>query len=243
MTLIGLISDVHATPEPVAQALRIFRNAGVKQVLCAGDVAGYSQPGFARSGSSRSDSSQPDYGAQLEATISLIDQPFCHTIIGNHDLSDLSKYEQADDNTEQQVKHGSLSGQSLSFLKQLPACYQMESEGKSLYMVHAQPPDGYHGGIKLLDKNGLLIPQQLTLWSERLQSFDYDVLVVGHTHQVFAEYLGDTLVINPGSSVFNNSCAILRLPEMSVEMIPLSGKEITRTWNWGQHVINGGQSH
>ncbi len=41
MTLIGLISDVHASPEPVAEALQIFEKAGVEQVLCAGDIAGY----------------------------------------------------------------------------------------------------------------------------------------------------------------------------------------------------------
>ncbi len=41
MALIGLISDVHASPEPVAEALAIFSRAGVDQVLCAGDIAGY----------------------------------------------------------------------------------------------------------------------------------------------------------------------------------------------------------
>ncbi len=106
-------------------------------------------------------------------------------------------------------------------------------------MVHAQPPEGCHGGIKLLDKHGLIMPERVKQWSETLRSFDYDVLVIGHTHQVFAETLGNTLVINPGSSVFNNSCAILRLPEMAVEMIPLSGKKIEHTWNWGEHVIYG----
>jgi predicted phosphodiesterase len=39
------------------------------------------------------------------------------------------------------------------------------------------------------------------------------VLVVGHTHQVFAETVGGVLVVNPGSSAFNHSCAILSLPD------------------------------
>ena len=108
-------------------------------------------------------------------------------------------------------------------------------------MVHAQPPDGCHGGIKLLDKEGQLQADKVAQWAEKLQSFDYDVLVVGHTHQVYAELIGDTLVVNPGSSVFNNCCAILRLPEMTVEMLPLSGKTIEKTWNWGEHVIYGKQ--
>ncbi|MDT8281335.1 MAG: metallophosphoesterase family protein [Gammaproteobacteria bacterium] len=216
MTLIGLISDVHATPEPVAEALRIFEKVGVKQVLCAGDIAGYMD--------------------QLDETITLLEESHCQTVTGNHDLLYIDHHDTGDDETDPDNKSDI---HTLSFLKRLPVSYQALIEGKHLYMVHAQPPDGCHGGIKLLDKNGLIIPERVTQWSETLQSFDYDVLVIGHTHQVFAEILGNTLVINPGSSVFNNSCAILRLPEMTVEMIPLSGKKIEPTWNWGEHVIYG----
>jgi predicted phosphodiesterase len=81
---------------------------------------------------------------------------------------------------------------------------------------------------------------RLEQWAETLSSFDYDILIVGHTHQVFVEKIADMLVINPGSTVFNNCCAILRLPEMSVELYPLAGKKIERTWNWGEHVIYAG---
>lgn len=210
MTLIGLISDVHAAPEPVAEALQLFEKAGVERVLCAGDIAGYMD--------------------QLDATITLLEESNCQTIIGNHDLKYLDHHDEVDSATDHRAH---------SFLKQLPATYQTSIEGKRLYMVHAQPPEGCHGGIKLLDKNGKILPERVTQWSQTLQSFDHDVLVVGHTHQVFSQYLGDTLVINPGSSVFNHCCAILRLPEMTVEMLPLSGKQIELTWNWGEHVIYG----
>lgn len=210
MTLIGLISDVHAAPEPVAEALRLFEKAGVERILCAGDIAGYQD--------------------QLDATITLLEESNCQTIMGNHDLKYLDHHDEFDTATDHRAH---------SFLKRLPAIYQTSIEGKRLYMVHAQPPEGCHGGIKLLDKNGKILPERVMQWSQTLQSFDHDVLVVGHTHQVFAEYLGDTLVINPGSSVFNHCCAILRLPEMTVEMLPLSGKQIERTWNWGEHVIYG----
>ena len=38
---VGLISDVHATPDPVSEALTIFQHEGVDTILCAGDIAGY----------------------------------------------------------------------------------------------------------------------------------------------------------------------------------------------------------
>ncbi|HHJ34359.1 MAG TPA: metallophosphoesterase [Gammaproteobacteria bacterium] len=205
MALIGLISDVHATPEPVAEALSIFAEAGVTQILCAGDIAGYME--------------------QLDATIQLLIGSHCQSVTGNHDRS--------------YIDHAGAVPETdaLRFLKQLPRSYETIIEGKKLFMVHAQPPDGYHGGIKLLDKQGIVQPANLALWRQKLQPFDYDVLVVGHTHQVFAEHIGDSFVINPGSSVFNHSCAILSLPEMTVRFFPLSGKTIEKTWNWGEHMI------
>jgi putative phosphoesterase len=205
MALIGLISDVHAAPEPVAEALAIFANAGVSQVFCAGDIAGYMD--------------------QLDETIKLLVENDCQTIMGNHDLLYIDHH---DDESEDNA---------IDFLKHLPTTIETIIEGKSVYMVHAQPPDECHGGIKLLDKTGQVQTDRVELWAGRLQSFNHDVLIVGHTHQVFAEVIAGTLVINPGSSVFNNCCAILRLPEMTVEMLPINGKAIEKTWNWGEHVI------
>lgn len=211
MALIGLISDVHAAPEPVAQALAIFKQAGIDRVFCAGDIAGYMD--------------------KLTPTIKLLVDNGCQTIMGNHDLLYLEHNgdEPTDGPTEE----------AIAYLKALPTSYETVIEGKSVLMVHAQPPDGCHGGIKLLDKNGELLPDKLELWAKELKSFNYDVLIVGHTHQVFVEQIGDTLVVNPGSTVFNNCCAILRLPELTVELFELNGKPIQKTWNWGEHVIYG----
>ena len=39
-TRIGLISDVHATPEPVAEALALFKSQAVDEIFCLGDIAG-----------------------------------------------------------------------------------------------------------------------------------------------------------------------------------------------------------
>ena len=167
------------------------------------------------------------YMDQLDETIKLLVENDCQTIMGNHDLLYIDHHEDDAENS------------AINFLKQLPATFETVIAGKSVYMVHAQPPDGCHGGIKLLDKSGQVQTDRIEQWSETLQSFDYDVLIVGHTHQVFVEWIANTLVVNPGSSVFNNCCAILRLPEMTVELFALSGKEIEKTWNWGEHVIYG----
>lgn len=207
MTLIGLISDVHALPAPVAEALSIFAREGVSEIFCAGDIAGYHQ--------------------QLQETVALLEDNDVQTIVGNHDLHYLEKHADA------------AASRETDFLRELPRSISTVIEDRSLYMVHAKPPDACHGGIKLLDRNGVLIPDLVDHWTKKFQSFEHDILIVGHTHQVFAEQMGDTLVINPGSSAFNHCCAILRLPEMTVELFALSGKPIEPTWNWGEYMIHG----
>ena len=111
---------------------------------------------------------------------------------------------------------------------------------KRLYMVHGQPPDDCHVGIKLLNKQGDIRPEQVAFWEDALKTLDCDVLVVGHTHQVFAEQVGEMLVVNPGSSAFNHSCAVLNLAEMTVQVFPLSGKEIEKTWSWSNYMLGRG---
>jgi len=43
--------------------------------------------------------------------------------------------------------------------------------------------------------------------------------------------------VNPGSSAFNHSCAILHLPQMTMQVFPLSGKAIEKNWIWSDHVM------
>ncbi len=199
-TKIGLISDPHAAPEPVREALSIFQTEGVDTIICAGDIAGYND--------------------ELEQTIGLLIDNKIPTIIGNHDHNYLETHRE-----EQETKH-------YQFLNDLPVILEYSIEGKSVYVVHAQPPDSQHGGIKLLDIEGNVLPDRKQLWSQQLAGFESDILIVGHTHQVFAELLGDVFVINPGSTVYNHSCAILSLPDMTVQFFGLSNKTLLKLWNW-----------
>lgn len=214
MASIGLISDVHAAAEPLEEALTIFRREAVDQIYCLGDIAGYND--------------------ELVATISLLQASDCNSIIGNHDISYIMKTNaEKGDDPDLDI--------SASYLQQLPSVIDTVIEGKSIYMVHAEPPEACHGGIKLRDKTGEIVDDRVEMWTEKLRGFDHDILLVGHTHQVYIERLGETLVINPGSTVFNHCCMILHLPEMQVDTFPLSGKSVERTWNWGEHVIYANQ--
>ncbi len=198
---IGLISDVHATPAPVQEALEIFKEQGVDRIFCAGDIAGY--------------------GDGLAETISLIEENGSRSILGNHDVWYLDRHSKD--------KHSD----AVSFFNTLPYVIRLTIEGKKLYFVHASPSQSLEKGIHLLNENGHVISDRKKIWEDHLKNFEYDVLIVGHTHQVFAEKLGNTLVINPGSTKFNHTCAILSLPDMTCQVVPLSGKDPVAVWNWG----------
>ena len=200
-TRIGLISDVHATPHPLKDALEIFTQEGIETILCAGDIAGY--------------------GPDLQQTVELLVANGCRSILGNHDLWWLKDFAVEE--------HGPIE----AYLRQLPVVDELCVEGRKIAMVHGSPPASVMEGVKLFDENGAMIQDLREEWSEKLRGFSADVLVVGHTHQVFAEQLGDVLVINPGSARFNHTCAILHLPELKVEFLPLGGKEPEMVWNWG----------
>lgn len=199
-TRIGLVSDVHAAPTALSEALAIFEHKQVDKIICAGDIAGYFEA--------------------LEATIELLVESNCSSIAGNHDKAFIEAHA---DETETLPYR---------FIDALPETLEFEIEDRHVYVVHAHPPASQHGGIKLLDVDGNLIPEQLAHWQQQLQDTDYDVLIVGHTHQVYAQRIGDVMLINPGSSVFNHSCAILELPSMQVEFFSLEGRDILKSWNF-----------
>ena len=200
-TRIGLISDVHASPDALADALKIFTRKRVDDILCAGDIAGYYD--------------------HLLPTIELLERAHCRAIVGNHDQSYLHAH--CDQTVTRECR----------YLQSLPETLELTVEGKQVYCVHAEPPSAQHEGIKLLDQSGSVIAERKTLWHDKLKDFEPDILVVGHTHQVFAEWLGDTLVINPGSSAFNHSCMILSLPDLKIREFALGGREIVKCWNFG----------
>ena len=167
------------------------------------------------------------YGTELEQTVDLLIGGGCETIPGNHDLWYLDS--PADGKSERVV----------AFFEKLPLWLELTLEGKRVYLVHASPPQSLMEGITLLDEHARVLTSRKERWTDALAGSEFDVLVVGHTHQVFAEQLGNVLVINPGSTKFNHTCAILSLPEMEFQLFPLSNKTPVHTWNWGMIQKNG----
>ena len=196
---IGLISDVHATPKPLREALEQLSQQGAEMILCAGDIAGY--------------------GSELDSTIDLLTGYDCLCVCGNHDRWYIEE-------------HGAADRASL-FLSSLPHTIDMKIKGREVFMVHGSPFDVLHEGIRLRDETGKFLPEECAEWSNKLSASQVDILIVGHTHQVYARKLGRTLVVNPGSTCFNHTCMLISLPDLEVETYSLEGKQPLLSWNFG----------
>lgn len=159
------------------------------------------------------------YFDTVAPTVELLIEHRCKSIVGNHDQSYLAKTP----DTEPAIR---------AYLQALPKTLELEIEQKRIFVVHANPPAEQHGGIKLLDQEGGFKPERLDEWRARLSDFEFDVLIVGHTHQVYAVELGGIFVVNPGSSVFNHSCMILSLPDCAVTTYALENRDIVKCWNF-----------
>jgi putative phosphoesterase len=164
------------------------------------------------------------YGTQLAETIELLDKAGSACVVGNHDLWYLAHHRGEDLIAD-------------AYLEALPGALEFNIEGCSVYLVHAHPPAANRGGIKLRNKAGELDAAAVTACAAQLAGFGRQLLIVGHTHQVYAEQFGPTLLINPGSCTFNHSCAVITLPECRIEWFPLGGKLISPIWNWGQYEL------
>ena len=168
------------------------------------------------------------YGEDLGQLVTLLKKNHCHAIKGNHENWYLEKYKDNHD------------PETYDYLLSLPYVKEEIIEQKKVYMVHGSPPDSVMQGIRLLDQSGNLIESERLIWQQSLSKYDFDVLIVGHTHQVFAEQLGNILVINPGSCHFNRCCGILTLPQLTVDWYPLAGKSVRKSWNWGMNMSESG---
>lgn len=205
-TKIGLISDLHSTLEPLQEALAIFARERVDMIICAGDIAGYGEEKIEH---------------DVAPLIELLQAHDVLMISGNHDHWS-------------EEEHGGQNEAKLKpFFNALPCHLELNIEGKRLYVVHASPPDLEHGGIKLLDPEGEVYADRKLFWANELKNLNADILIVGHSHQILCEQLGEILLINPGSTLFNHNCSILSLPEMQVEHFALSNKTPIKVWNWG----------
>jgi predicted phosphodiesterase len=186
MTRLGVISDLHSDLPMLQAALERLDALGCAHVVCAGDVV--------------------DGEVFPDECIALLKSADVATIRGNHDRwaleqAGLKRQGVAPETILDMGGGQELSKDSLRWLGNLPASLDMVVEGVRVAVRHARP-----SSMRVDDMTGIdpkfTSPKQLATMLELAN--DADVLLVGHTHEHFAEFVPREgrdlgIVANPGA--------------------------------------------
>ena len=179
MTRIAIISDVHADVHALSDALAQAERLGCDAVICAGDLV--------------------DGGLFPDETIALLRERAIPCIRGNHDRWRVAERAAADDGdykqrfTEDAGGSGAeLAHETLQFLAALPTTWNGTFDGVRVALRHATPRS---------DMDGIYPTDASLADAERwLAEAEADVLLVGHTHQLFTMTTpSGGLIANPGA--------------------------------------------
>ncbi len=177
MTIIAIISDIHANLSALKAVLRKINSMNVDEIWCNGDIVGY-------------------YTEPSE-TLNLV-KSTCHSNIikGNHDhaaaigiVPEHFNYAAAYAINWTSLN---LTMEERAFLYCLPTMKILEREGKRLLMVHGTieyPLDEYM-------KND---QQVLDQYIEFLDLLNIDILFTGHTHVPFTYKADNRTIVTSGS--------------------------------------------
>jgi len=176
---IGLVSDVHANRLALEAVLDDM--PAVDEVVCVGDVVGYN----------------PWPAACVERIRSVATA----TVRGNHDRTvETPERYRANRMAEAGLEHAKreLSADQLAWLRSLPRATRFG--GGDFLLVHSHPDPDHEDAYVYPSEFETLAPA-----IEAVEATDdgdggpLTGLVLGHTHVQGAQWVGDRLVVNPGS--------------------------------------------
>ncbi len=160
---IAILSDIHANLLALEACLKDAEREQVDQLLSLGDLVGY--------------------GPQPEEVVRLVSALDIKSVMGNHDYAvnavRAEKWFNPQARTVVALTRRLLSEESLEFLKGLPLT--MTTNGALL--VHGFPPNSFKTYLYMVPERGI---------KRVLSSLEQDIVLVGHTHELFSYRLKPT---------------------------------------------------
>lgn len=196
MTVLGLISDIHADLKSLRRALDILQGQGVEHIICAGDLV--------------------DKGNEGDAVVSLIRERNIPSVMGNHDYMVYRNQQWLTKNTS--THDGELVTQeTMDYLDNLPESLTFSFNGKWLLLAHGSP---WSNMEYIYSYSRREVFEQITRF------YKTDVIILGHTHEPMQIEIGSLLVLNPGSvcrtyADGSGTCATLSLPDFNFRVFDI----------------------
>lgn len=210
MTILGLISDVHADLQSLKRALDILQGQGVEHIICAGDLV--------------------DKGNEGDAVVGLIRERNIPSVMGNHDYMVYR-------NQQWIIRHAGVDNSALvsqttmDYLDTLPETLTFSFKGKWLLLAHGSPWS---------NMEYIYSYSRREVFEQICRLYKTDVVILGHTHEPMQVEIGPLMVINPGSicrtyADGSGTCATLSLPDFNFRVFDLYScnrvQPAYRKWN------------
>lgn len=172
---IAFIADIHGNLEALEAVLESIRKKGIKNIICIGDIVGYS--------------------ADPNKCCEIIRKMKIPCVMGNLDIvsATLEGIEKYDANIASAIRwtHSRLSEENRDWLSKLPNMNKIEIEEISILAVHGTIADPLNGSLPSSSSDELV--------TANLSKSKSNLLVAAHTHIPMVRKASFGQVINPGS--------------------------------------------
>lgn len=173
----GIISDIHGNIDALDAVITSARQNNVNTFFCAGDFVGYYY--------------DPDLVLDKLKDFSL----FC--VRGNHEDMLFECMRKPSSIAKYGSKYGSgleialqkLKTEHFEFLKNLPKTLEINIQNKKILLCHGSP----------WDTDQYIYPDASYEIFEKCFAYDFDYLIMGHTHYPMIKEQNGKKIINPGS--------------------------------------------
>jgi putative phosphoesterase len=192
--LVGVIADLHGDCDGFLKALELFEQQGISQILCAGDIV--------------------DRGSNADDIVRTFQARNIICIGGNHDrtvVANQDRWRETDKPERLRELGRIVSDETIAYLESLPDTANLIIAGKRILIGHGTPWS---------DVMTVFPDSRQSTYSRILKEYgaDYDIIILGHTHQPLHATIGHLHILNPGSiygitSRDSHTCATLKLPE------------------------------
>jgi putative phosphoesterase len=175
---IAFISDIHGNYSALSAVFKDIKKLKIEKIYCLGDIVNYYY--------------EPD------KCIDLLIKNKVTCIKGNHEKilfetykskSKINKYTKIYGNSIK-INHIKLNSQHLKYLKTLKFQKKININGTKILLSHGAP----------WKNNFYFYPDAKKKWITKVQKYNYDFIILGHTHIPMSKNLSKKrILINPGS--------------------------------------------
>ncbi len=174
---ICILSDIHGNYEALKKCVNEAKKLNINRFFCLGDYVGYYY--------------EPDKCIDLLKKINAV------CIKGNHEDMLLNILKDNQKINYYKLKYGNgikiaykkLKQRHINFIRKLPKTKKIILKGKKFLLCHGSP----------WNTNEYIYPNKFKLFKNKLNTYKYDYIFLGHTHIQMKKKINNKIILNPGS--------------------------------------------